>query len=47
MLNLSKLFLIILPIYYLLTLPFFILMNYLDTKSKIQVGTGLIVISKK
>lgn len=47
MLNLSKIFLIVLPFYYLLTLPFFILMNLLDTKSRIEVGTGLIVISQK
>jgi SAM-dependent methyltransferase len=47
LLNLSKLFLLILPIYYLFTLPFFILMNLIDTKSKIEIGTGLIVISRK
>lgn len=47
LLNLSKLFLLLLPIYYLITLPFFILMNYLDTKSRINIGTGLIVIAKK
>lgn len=43
----SKLFLTLLPFYYLLTLPIFLLMNFLDTKSKIQTGTGLIVVATK
>ncbi|MCR4416615.1 MAG: class I SAM-dependent methyltransferase [Ignavibacteria bacterium] len=47
LLNSSKLFLLFLPIYYLITLPFFIFLNYLDINSKIDVGTGLIVIAKK
>lgn len=46
-LNRNKLFFIILPLYYLIVIPFFLLMNYIDTKSKIQIGTGLIVIAKK
>lgn len=47
LLNLSKLFLLVLPFYYFISLPFFIFMNYLDIKSRIDVGTGLIVIAKK
>lgn len=45
--NKSKFLLILLPIYYLFVLPFFLLMNFLDTQSKIKTGTGLIVIAKK
>ncbi len=47
LLNKSKLLLFILPVYYLVALPLFLLFNYLDTKSKIQKGTGLIIIAKK
>ncbi len=47
LLNIRKLFFIILPFYYLITLPLFLLMNYFDTISKIEKGTGLIVIAKK
>lgn len=47
LLNKSLLFLIILPFYYFVMFPFFLLFNFLDTKTKIQTGTGLIVIAKK
>lgn len=47
LLNVSKIFLLLLPFYYILILPFFILLNYLDTKSRIDKGTGLVVIAKK
>lgn len=47
LLGISKFFFIVLPIYYLVVFPFFILMNFLDTKSRIEKGTGLIVIAKK
>lgn len=47
LLGISKIFFLVLPIYYLVVFPFFILMNYLDTKSRIEKGTGLIVIAKK
>lgn len=43
MLNTSKIFFVILPIYYILTYPFSYLLNWLDTNSKHKTGTGLIV----
>ncbi|MCX8057638.1 MAG: class I SAM-dependent methyltransferase [Ignavibacteria bacterium] len=47
MLNKSKFLILLLPFYYLIVLPFFLFMNYLDTNSNIKIGTGLIVIAKK
>lgn len=41
-LNASYLFFIILPFYYLLTLPFVLVLNYLDLRGKHKTGTGLI-----
>lgn len=43
MLNASKLFFVILPVYYILTYPISYLLNWLDTNSKHKTGTGLIV----
>lgn len=43
MLNTTKLFFVILPVYYIITYPFSYLLNYLDTHSKHETGTGLIV----
>lgn len=43
MLNFSKAFFILLPFYYLLTFPVSALLNYIDTHSAHQSGTGLIV----
>jgi hypothetical protein len=43
LLNASKLFFLIIPIYYLLTFPFCLLLNWLDVKGKHISGTGLIV----
>ena len=43
LLNISKLFFIILPFYYLLTFPFALLFNYIDLHSKHKSGTGLLV----
>jgi len=43
MLGASKLFFIILPIYYLITYPFAFVLNYLDTYGNHKTGTGLIV----
>lgn len=43
LLNFSKLFFIFLPLYYILTLPFAILLNLLDINIKHKSGTGLIV----
>ena len=42
-LNISKLFFILLPFYYLLTFPFCLLLNYLDVRMNHKTGTGLIV----
>lgn len=43
MLDISKLFFIVLPIYYLFTYPVAFMLNYLDTQIKHTSGTGLIV----
>ncbi|MFC6996519.1 class I SAM-dependent methyltransferase [Rufibacter roseus] len=43
MLGTSKLFFVLLPFYYLITYPFCLLLNYLDTHGKHATGTGLIV----
>jgi len=43
MLNASKLFYAILPFYYLATFPFSFMLNWFDTNSKHNTGTGLIV----
>ena len=42
-LGMSKLFFILLPLYYLLVYPFCFLLNYFDTLMKHKSGTGLIV----
>jgi len=43
MLNLSKLFFILLPFYYLIAFPFALLLNQMDISRKHSGGTGLIV----
>ena len=43
LLNTSKLFFIILPIYYLICFPFCLLLNYIDLELNLDGGTGLIV----
>jgi 2-polyprenyl-3-methyl-5-hydroxy-6-metoxy-1,4-benzoquinol methylase len=43
MLNASKLFFIILPIYYIITYPISFILNYFDINIKHKTGTGLIV----
>lgn len=43
MLGASKLFFIILPLYYIITFPFSLILNYFDVKLKHKSGTGLIV----
>jgi hypothetical protein len=43
MLGVSKLFFIILPIYFLLVYPIAFILNYLDAHSNHPTGTGLIV----
>ncbi len=42
MLNISYLFFIILPFYYLLTFPFVLVLNALDLKETHKTGTGLV-----
>jgi 2-polyprenyl-3-methyl-5-hydroxy-6-metoxy-1,4-benzoquinol methylase len=42
-LNISKIFFIIIPFYYIITYPFAYILNYLDTYSSHKTGTGLIV----
>ena len=43
MLNRSRLFFIVLPLYFLLTYPVAFLLNYLDVVGHHRTGTGLIV----
>ena len=43
MLNTSKIFYILVPIYYLITFPFSIILNILDVHLRYKTGTGLIV----
>jgi SAM-dependent methyltransferase len=43
LLNVSKAFFILLPVYYLLTYWFVLIMNYMDVNMKHRTGTGLIV----
>ncbi len=47
LLSVSKLFLLILPFYYLITLPFTLVMMYLDYSSKNKIGSGINFIAKK
>ena len=47
MLNISKIFFIILPFYYILTLPFTFLMMYIDYTSKNKIGSGINFIAQK
>ncbi|MBN1387178.1 MAG: methyltransferase domain-containing protein [Bacteroidales bacterium] len=47
LLNTSVIFAIILPFYYILAIPFMLILNYLDVRLKHSEGTGLLVIAKK
>lgn len=47
LLNLSKMFFIILPFYYLITFPFTLLMMYLDFVKGNKIGSGINFIAKK
>ncbi len=47
LLNISKLFLLILPLYYLLTFPFTLIMMNLDFSSESKTGSGINFIAKK
>ena len=46
-LNISKLFFIFLPFYYLISFPFCLLLNYFDLIKEHKSGTGLIVKARK
>jgi SAM-dependent methyltransferase len=46
-LNISKLFLLILPLYYLLTLPITLIMMQLDFSHENKIGSGINFIAKK
>lgn len=43
LLGVSKFFLVILPVYYLLITPFALLLNWMDVRQKHRTGTGLLV----
>jgi SAM-dependent methyltransferase len=43
MLNVSQVFFIILPFYYLITMPFALILNVLDVRGNHSTGTGLVV----
>lgn len=47
MLNVSKLFFLVLPLYYCVVLPFFFLGMVIDFYSKKETGAGLLVMGKK
>ena len=47
LLNISKMFLIILPIYYLVTFPFTLIMMNLDFTTESKTGSGINFIAKK
>lgn len=43
MLNTSQIFFVLLPIYYLITMPFCLVLNFLDVRLTHRTGTGLVV----
>lgn len=47
MLNISKLFFLILPVYYIIVFPFCLILNSIDLNKNHNSGTGLIVKAKK
>lgn len=47
LLNMSKAFFLLLPFYYLVTLPFTLLLMYLDYVRENKIGTGLVVVASK
>jgi SAM-dependent methyltransferase len=47
LLNISKLLIILLPFYYIITLPFTLLMMYADYKSENKIGSGINYIVQK
>jgi hypothetical protein len=47
MLNISQLFLLILPVYYVLVMPFALILNFIDSHAAHRSGTGLVVLAWK
>lgn len=47
LLNLSKLFILILPLYFLITFPFTFAMMFVDYKSDNKIGAGINLLAKK
>lgn len=47
MVNISYLFLIILPFYYIITCPFSLILNFIDVSFSNNTGTGLLVTARK
>jgi len=47
LLNISRLFFILLPFYFILTYPFCLILNYIDTVQTHTEGTGLLVRAEK
>ncbi len=47
LLNVSKVFFLVLPVYYLITFPFAFVMMFLDYSIKNKVGTGITFIARK
>jgi hypothetical protein len=47
MLNVSKIFFVMLPIYYIIVLPFILPIMWLDYIAENKKGTGLNVLAKK
>lgn len=47
LLNLSKLFFLILPLYFLITFPFTLIMMFIDYKSDNKIGAGINLLAKK
>ncbi|MDO8550969.1 MAG: methyltransferase type 11, partial [Ignavibacteria bacterium] len=47
LLNISKIFFLVLPIYFLVTFPFALLMMFLDYSFENKIGSGITFIAKK
>ncbi len=47
LLNISKIFFLVLPVYYLITFPFALIMMFLDYSYENKIGSGITFITKK
>jgi hypothetical protein len=47
MLSASKLFFVLLPLWYLVVMPFVLVLNCIDLHKEHERGTGLLVIARK